>query len=56
MIMEKLESDFQTDDFTEFDDVLDRSYFNNSDELVDLEEDEDTYENKSDDFRLISEL
>tara|TARA_Y100000590_G_scaffold305940_1_gene345104 strand:- start:303 stop:473 length:171 start_codon:yes stop_codon:yes gene_type:complete len=56
MIMEKIERDFQSDEFSELDDVLDRSFFNNSEELVDLEEDEYNYDTESDDFRLISEL
>lgn len=54
--MEKLEHDYQSDDYSEFDDVLDQAFFNDFDELVDLEEDEDNYENKSDEFRSISEL
>ena len=54
--MERLEDDYLESDSYELDDVLDRSYFNNSDECTDLEEDEDHYENKSDEFRPISEL
>ncbi|WP_421869909.1 hypothetical protein [Marinoscillum sp.] len=54
--MEKLDHDFLSDDFSELDDVLDRSFFNDAEELIDCEEDEDNYENKSDEFRPISEL
>ena len=54
--MEKLEEDYLDNDYHEIDDVLDRSYFNNTEEDTDLEEDEDNYENKSDEFRPISEL
>ncbi len=54
--MEKLDQDTLANDYSEFDDVLDQSYFIESDELADPEEDEDNYEDKSDEFRLISEL
>tara|TARA_Y100000310_G_C20679315_1_gene814971 strand:- start:461 stop:625 length:165 start_codon:yes stop_codon:yes gene_type:complete len=54
--MEKLDDDSLQDDFCELDDVLDKSYFNDSGELIDLEEDEDNYESYNDEFRSISEL
>ena len=54
--MEKIEHDFDRDDSLEIDDVLDRSFFTDDDDLSDLDDDETFTENKSLNFRSISEL
>lgn len=53
--MEKLERDFEDNDYLELDDVLDQSFFA-TDDLEDVDEDESNYEVRSSDFRPISEL
>lgn len=54
--MEKIDRDFDDQDYYELDDVLDRSFFSQADDMEDLEEDESNYENKSSHYRSISEL
>lgn len=53
--MEKIDRDFEEDDYLEFDDVLDRSFFTDPDDMPDLDEDESNYDSPSH-FRPISEL
>lgn len=54
--MEKIDRDFEDEDYYELDDVLDRSYFSQYDDMEDLEEDESNYDNKSSYYRSISDL
>ncbi|RED97449.1 hypothetical protein [Marinoscillum furvescens] len=46
----------ESTDFLDIDDVLDRSFFSDADDLVDLEEDESNYETRPAHYRPISEL
>lgn len=54
--MEKLDRDFNDEDYYELDDVLDRSFFSQHDDLEDIEEDESNYETNSSHYRSISDL
>lgn len=54
--MEKIDRDFEDQDYYELDDVLDRSFFSQSDDMEDLEEDESNYEVRSSHYRPISDL